>query len=134
MTVLWMCSWLASAQAPPPQATVSTPADPTTTRLLQTHPGKSLVLELPRAPVSASITDDSVADVQTLGTPSTLLVRGLKIGTTDLVVVLGADRIEMWDIEVTRDLAPLTRTVEDVVRRRNARSTTPSEPLRSPEE
>jgi len=85
--------------------------------LVEVSPGRSAVLELPRAPAAFSVTDTEVATAVVLGAPTTLLVQGRSIGTTDLVIRYHdpADSIAILDITVQRDLAPLRRAIEAIV-------------------
>lgn len=130
-----MMSWIsalivaAAQQPPPPPATLTPRAEaepwqpppqlspeeigPDPERdLLELRLGKSLVLTLPEAPLSVSVTRSDVATATELGTPEVLLLQGRQLGTTDMVVIFPGGRLQMWDIEVARDLRPLERALE----------------------
>jgi pilus assembly protein CpaC len=78
--------------------------------------GKSVVLETPKNATAIAITDPSVADVIPLAAANKLQIQGKKVGSTDLVVQLGAGTPPIiYEITVHRDLAELVRRVDAVV-------------------
>lgn len=110
--MVWMWWTAIALGADPPEPAAEEP------ELLEVELGKSVLLTLPRTPVSLAVTDPDVATVTTLGTPTTVMVQGRTLGSTDLVVNLGGpDPIAIFDIEVRRDLGDLRRMIEHVTER-----------------
>ena len=134
MYFFYLAALLNLAQADPPSAEVrrtDVPAAPEERERIEIPPGKSAVLELAEVPVAVSITDTDVATVQTLGAPTLLLVQGKRLGSTDMLIVFNDDRLRFWDIQVSRDLTPLSRTVTNVIRHGHNNSKDESQPSQS---
>lgn len=78
--------------------------------------GKSVVLETPANATAIAITDPTVADVVTLNTARKIQVQGKSVGSTDLVIQLGASSAPIiYEITVSQDLSDLVRRVEAIV-------------------
>ena len=85
------------------------------TEPLQVPVGRSLVITLPTAPLSVAVTDPRIANVVPLGSAETLVLQGLALGSTDLSLVFSGGRVELYDVEVARDLDPLRRAIDGIV-------------------
>jgi pilus assembly protein CpaC len=78
--------------------------------------GKSVVLETPKNATAIAITDPTVADVVPLASASRLQIQGKKVGSTDLVVQLGAGVPPIiYEVTVHRDLSEVVRRIDDIV-------------------
>ena len=85
-------------------------------RWLDLDLGKSVVLETPNNATAIAITDPSVADVVPLASANKLQIQGKKLGSTDLVVQLGAGTEPIiYEITVHRDLSEMVRRIDAVV-------------------
>jgi Flp pilus assembly secretin CpaC len=99
------------------------PADDDASERIALQPGKSVVLAL-SAPVSRTVvTAEQTARVFALD-ERTLLIQGVAIGTTDLVVTYaGSTHVDQFDLAVQRDVTPLRRRIEHIVRENEAPKT-----------
>ncbi len=78
--------------------------------------GKSVVIETPANATAIAITDPLVADVVPLNTARKIQVQGKAVGSTDLVIQLGAGSAPIiYEITVHRDLSDMVRRVDALV-------------------
>lgn len=86
--------------------------EPSTT-LLDIEVGKAIVIQLPYAPSSVSITDPNIANQVAIDPrdPTRWQIQGLAIGSTDLTFNASGRKPEIYEINVHRDLSDLTRRV-----------------------
>lgn len=78
--------------------------------------GKSQVLETPEHATVVAITDPNVADIIPMNSANKIQVQGKSVGSTDLVIQLGAGREPfIYEITVHRDLSSLVRRIDNIV-------------------
>lgn len=75
--------------------------------------GQSVLLNRPNAFERISIADDDIADGTAI-TPTDLLIIGKRIGTTSLMIWSANDRVRLYNIEVTADIAGLERQLNEL--------------------
>jgi len=81
---------------------------------IEVQPGHSVVLELSADHRLALVTAPKTARAVALD-GRTLMIQGVALGTTDLTVTYpGSQRVDQWDIAVTRDAVPLKARVDEV--------------------
>jgi pilus assembly protein CpaC len=82
---------------------------------LDIQKGKSLVLSIPSNTANVALTDDQVARVQFIRDKRTVLIQGLREGTTDLIVTPQTGKPDIWEVTVHQDLSGLIRRVDAIV-------------------
>ena len=83
--------------------------------LVQIPVGKSALVQLPAPARAVSVTDE--AGVRPHKLSATLWqLQGLKVGSTDVVIVHADHEVEALDLEVLRDVTQLERAIERAVR------------------
>ena len=75
--------------------------------------GQSVLLNRPNAFERVSIADPNIADGTTI-TPTDLLIIGKTTGTTSLMIWSANDRVRLYNIEVTADIAGLERQLNEL--------------------
>ena len=78
--------------------------------------GKSSVLKTPKGATAIAVTDPLVADIITLGHANRIQIQGKTVGSTDLVIQLGAEAQPIiYQITVHQNLSELVRRVNSMV-------------------